>query len=54
MRDRFTFEAPLPVFGFIAERLFLRRYIDRFLHRRNEILKQIAESDRWRSLLPKT
>ena len=54
MRDRFTFEAPLPAFGFIAERLFLRRYMDHLLSRRNEILKQIAESDRWRHFLPKT
>jgi hypothetical protein len=54
MRDRFTIEAPLPALGFIGERLFLRRYIDRFLSRRNEDLKQIAESDRWRDFLPKT
>ena len=32
-------EAPLPALGFVAERLFLRRYKDRFLSRRNEILK---------------
>jgi ligand-binding SRPBCC domain-containing protein len=48
MRDRFTFAAPLPVLGQIAERLFLRAYMDRFLRHRNQILKQVAESDRWR------
>jgi hypothetical protein len=53
MRDRFTFAAPLPVLGPMAEGLFLRRYMERFLRHRNEILKQVAESDRWRDFLPK-
>jgi hypothetical protein len=48
MRDRLTFAAPLPVLGQMAERLFLRSYMDRFLRHRNQILKQVAESDRWR------
>jgi hypothetical protein len=51
MRDRFTFEAPLSVFGTIAEQLFLKRYMNRFLRRRNEILKQVAESDRWQEFI---
>jgi ligand-binding SRPBCC domain-containing protein len=53
MRDRFTFAAPLPVLGQIAERLFLRGYMERFLSHRNQILKQVAESERWRDFLPK-
>ena len=52
MKDRLTFAAPLPVLGPIAERLFLKRYMDRFLGVRNEVLKQVAESDRWRDFLP--
>jgi ligand-binding SRPBCC domain-containing protein len=52
MRDRFSFAAPLPVLGPIAERLFLRRYMERFLEHRNQILKQVAESDRWQDFLP--
>ena len=51
MRDRFTFAAPLGVFGIIAEHSFLKRYMDRFLRHRNEIVKQVAESDRWESFL---
>ena len=34
MRDRFTFAAPLPVLGPIAERLFLKGYMERFLRHR--------------------
>ena len=52
MRDRFTFAAPLPVLGKMAEQLFLRRYMDRFLRRRNEIVKQVAESNRWQDFIP--
>ena len=52
MKDRFTFAAPLPILGLIAERLFLKRYMDHFLRQRNEIVKQVAESDRWQDYLP--
>ena len=52
MIDRFMFAAPLPVLGIIAERLLLKRYLDQFLRRRNEILKPVAESPRWRDFLP--
>jgi ligand-binding SRPBCC domain-containing protein len=51
MRDRFTFAAPLSVLGAIAEQLFLKRYMDRFLRHRNEIVKQVAESDRWQEFI---
>jgi hypothetical protein len=53
MRDRFTFAAPVPVLGQIAERLFLKSYMERFLKHRNQILKQVAESERWSDFLPK-
>jgi ligand-binding SRPBCC domain-containing protein len=52
MRDRFVFAAPLPLIGVIAEAIFLRRYMTTLLIRRNEILKQVAESDRWKDFLP--
>jgi ligand-binding SRPBCC domain-containing protein len=51
MRDRFTFAAPFSVLGTIAERLILKRYMDRFLRRRNEIVKQVAESDQWQDFI---
>jgi ligand-binding SRPBCC domain-containing protein len=47
MRDHFVFVAPLPVIGKIAEAVVLRRYMTTLLIHRNEILKQVAESDRW-------
>lgn len=52
MRDRFAFAAPFPLIGPLAERLFLKSYMDRFLLHRNQILKQVAESEDWADLLP--
>ena len=44
MRDVFNFRAPLGVLGRMAEYLFLKRYMERFLQFRNEYVKEIAES----------
>ena len=52
MTDRFVFAAPLSVFGLLAEKLVLEHYMRDFLKRRNALLKQIAESDDWKKLLP--
>lgn len=52
MKDRFVFAAPLPILGLIAEKLVLRRYMHNLLTHRNDILKQVAESDQWKALLP--
>ena len=48
MQDEFQFRAPLGILGRIAEFLFLKRYMKRFLLVRNGKLKQLAESDEWR------
>ena len=42
-RDVFDFDAPLGVLGRIAERLFLDRYMRRFLEERMRVLKEMAE-----------
>jgi ligand-binding SRPBCC domain-containing protein len=44
MRDRFEFESPVGLLGRIANWLFLTSYLRRFLVRRNEVLKGLAES----------
>jgi ligand-binding SRPBCC domain-containing protein len=52
MRDVFTFAAPLPVLGLLAELLFLRRYMRTLLRERNAAIQPIAESEEWRKYLP--
>ncbi len=51
MKDRLRFAAPLSVFGIIAEHLFLKHYMDKFLRHRNEIIRQVAESDSWQDFI---
>ena len=53
MKDRFVFAAPLPLLGLLAEWLFLKRYMEEFLVKRNRILKEAAESVKWHDFLPK-
>ena len=51
MSDRFEFRAPLGFLGRLAERLFLTKYMTSFLKKRNEELKEMAESDIWRNYI---
>ena len=51
MRDVFEYCAPLGPLGWLAERLFLTRYLRRFLETRNQELKTVAESSAWKEFL---
>jgi ligand-binding SRPBCC domain-containing protein len=48
MTDRFEFESPFGILGRIIDSLFLAGYMRRFLERRNQVLKNLAESEKWR------
>ena len=45
MLDEFNYEAPFGILGTLAERIFLTRYLRRFLKEKNAHLKTVAESD---------
>lgn len=51
MNDSLRFAAPPPLLGRVIEPL-LGRYLRKFLCERNQILKEVAESDEWRNYLP--
>lgn len=51
MRDALEFAAPLGWLGSIVKRVVLRNYLHPFLVERNAMIKQVAESDRWRQYL---
>ena len=44
MTDIFIFESPLAPLGWLANMLFLKSYMKRLLLKRNEIIKQTAET----------
>jgi ligand-binding SRPBCC domain-containing protein len=54
MCDRFEFKSPLGILGGIVDRVFLNSYLRRFIVRRNEVLKQLAESTEWSRYLEHT
>lgn len=54
MTDELVFSAPLGPLGTIAEKTFLTGYLRRFIETRNQQLKQIAESERWKEFVPVT
>src|SRR5688572_30746371 len=54
MSDRFEFRSPLGILGAIDDRAVLVSYMRRFIVRRNEVLKQLAESSEWRRYIEHT
>lgn len=52
MRDVFVFASPLGWLGRMVDELVLRRYMRQFLGQRGMVIKQYAESDAWRAILP--
>jgi ligand-binding SRPBCC domain-containing protein len=51
MTDLFAFELPLGAIGRLANRVFLRDYLEHFLTERNDVIKRAAESNLWRQFL---
>ena len=49
--DEFEFYAPLGILGRLAELCFLTKYMESFLLKRNRVLKDLAESQRWKRYL---
>jgi ligand-binding SRPBCC domain-containing protein len=49
--DIFTFESPYGGLGRLAERLFLTRYMKNLLEMRNKMIKEYAESEKWKFIL---
>ncbi|RYD69876.1 MAG: cell division protein [Sphingobacteriales bacterium] len=51
MTDKIKMEAPLGLLGKLVNHLFLKNYIQKFLSRRNQVIKQYAESGEWKKIL---
>lgn len=52
MKDIFNFQSPLGILGRLANTLFLKTYMTNFLQNRNKVIKEFAESERWKEVLP--
>jgi ligand-binding SRPBCC domain-containing protein len=51
MTDIFTFEAPFGVLGELFSKVILKNYMKRFLIKRNNTIKEVAETSKWKSIL---
>jgi ligand-binding SRPBCC domain-containing protein len=51
MKDVFHFRSPLGFLGRIADKLVLTNYLTKLLQQRNAIIKEFAETDKWKPLL---
>lgn len=51
MIDLIDFESPYGIIGKIANSLFLRSYIEKFLIKRNAVIKDYAETQKWKAIL---
>ncbi|WP_040546936.1 SRPBCC family protein [Pedosphaera parvula] len=51
MKDVFDFESPFGILGLVVNHLVLERYMRRLLEKRNEVIKEVAESEKWRTYL---
>jgi ligand-binding SRPBCC domain-containing protein len=54
MIDILEFASPYSLLGKLVDLIFMKRYLTRFLKERNTIIKQYAETDKWKTLLPIT
>ncbi len=51
MKDYFVFISPFGILGQLFNNLILAKYMRRLLVERNNVIKQYAESEKWKSVL---
>jgi hypothetical protein len=51
VKDIFEFESPFGIIGKTFNTLVLTKYMTKFLTERNQIIKEFAESNRWKEIL---
>ena len=51
MIDYFDYKSPIGILGKLADYIFLVKYMNDLLTERNRIVKEFAESDKWKRIL---
>src|SRR5690349_7241931 len=51
MRDKLYFESPGGILGLLFNRLVLEKYLRNLLIRRNQMIKNVAENNQWKTIL---
>ena len=51
MIDIFEYKSPFGIFGKLADKIFLKKYMTKLLINRNKCVKEFSESDKWKKIL---
>lgn len=51
LTDVLDYDAPFGILGKIADTLFLEKYMKNLMELRNKVIKEYAESDKWKMIL---
>lgn len=51
MIDIFDYTSPLGLLGILGDKLFLKKYMYNLLTKRNQIIKEYAESEKWKDVI---
>lgn len=51
LTDVFDYRSPFGLLGRLIDSLFLKKYMTDLLEKRNQIVKEFAESDKWKEVL---
>ncbi|WP_347174525.1 SRPBCC family protein [Polaribacter uvawellassae] len=51
MIDKFDYKSPFGFLGKIADFIFVKNYMTKFLKERNQIIKEFAETEKWKQVL---
>ncbi len=50
MTDVFTYKSPYGILGRFVDAIFLQRYMESLLQKRNEVIREFAETGKWKTL----
>ncbi len=51
MTDYFEYKSPFGILGKLADKLFLKKYMTKLLTHRNKVVKEFAESPKWKQVI---
>ena len=51
MIDLVKFESPYAALGKLVNKFYLKNYLEKLLLKRNEVIKEYAETTRWKAIL---
>jgi len=51
MIDKLSFESPYGIIGKCLNKFYLKDYLQTFLEKRNDVIKEYAESGKWKAIL---